>query len=134
MISTCIADTPPKRERAAVSRVRRHLEAHVPEQVALKTLANVAHLSAPHLVNAFKQDVGETPGRYGTCLRIQRARVLLLKNLPLAEVALEVGYADQAHFARAFKRLTNATPAAFRQDPHDLNSGQDSQTRSPLSS
>jgi AraC family transcriptional regulator len=58
--------------------------------------------------------VGEPPHRYVIRLRIERAKELLREGrLSLAQVAAAVGFADQCHFNRHFKRLVGETPGQF---------------------
>ena len=68
-----------------------------------------------HLAKAFRKAYGETIGDCQRRLRLQKAKLLLLKpEIPLAEVALECGFADQAHFCRTFKAAFGTTPRGFQ--------------------
>lgn len=67
------------------------------------------------LERKLKREVGVTPGQLVAYARLNRARHELLEtNRPLAEVALQCGYYDQAHFTHAFQTLVYETPAAYR--------------------
>ncbi|MCC5903672.1 MAG: helix-turn-helix transcriptional regulator [Halomonas sp.] len=67
------------------------------------------------LERKLKREVGVTPGQLVAYARLNRARRGLLETtLPLAEIALQCGYYDQAHFTHAFQTLTYETPAAYR--------------------
>lgn len=55
-----------------------------------------------------------TPHAYLTNRRVQFAREQLRRGVPIAEVALAAGFADQAHLQRAFKQLLAATPGHYR--------------------
>jgi AraC family transcriptional regulator len=59
---------------------------------------------------------GLPPHQYVIARRVERARQLLQAgtDLPLAEVAVEVGFSDQSQLSRHFKRLVGATPRQFR--------------------
>lgn len=99
----------------ALRRVREHVESRLAERIDLATMSSLAGLSAPHFARAFKQSVGVSPGRYVRSRRIDAAAKLIEStDLPLAEIALEVGFSDQSHFTRTFAELTGDTPRAYR--------------------
>lgn len=64
-------------------------------------------------MRAFSQAYGIAPHRYVTGRRVDRARRLLLDGRTPAEAAVEVGYHDQAHLTRHFRRVLGTTPGAF---------------------
>lgn len=68
-----------------------------------------------HLARVFKAQLGCNPGSYVQSLRVERAAGLLSgTTLPLAQVALRAGYADQSHLSRSFRRAWGVTPRAYR--------------------
>lgn len=117
----------PKRERAAVRRVRAYLQEGLSQDISLAGLAGVARLSKPHLLSVFQQEVGMSPYRYLTALRIERAKALLQTGLSISETALAVGYADQSHLHRHFRRIVRMTPGAFQRgfavNPNNVQDG-----------
>ncbi|ATB28736.1 cupin domain-containing protein [Melittangium boletus] len=79
------------------------------------SLAERVSLARTSFALRFARHVGESPFRYLTRRRISLAtRLLQASTLPLHEVALRVGYADEASFHRAFKRETGMRPGAVR--------------------
>jgi AraC family transcriptional regulator len=83
--------------------------------LSLESIASGVNVHPTHLCRAFRQHFDCTPGDFVRQLRIERARRCLTESdTPLAEIALQVGYSDQSHFATAFKRLTGFTPSQFR--------------------
>ncbi|RDK03979.1 AraC family transcriptional regulator [Paraburkholderia lacunae] len=80
----------------------------------LDEVCKAADLSASHLIRAFKQRYGMTPHAYLINRRIQYSRAQLRRGRLIAEVALDAGFADQAHLQRTFKRLVAATPGQYR--------------------
>jgi len=107
---------PPGRERGAVRLSREYLEEHVRQNVTLGALAWVAGLSPSHLCRVFRGAVGMTPHAYQTQVRVRRAKSLLRSGLPIALVAVEVGFYDQAHLTRHFKRIVGLTPRRYVKD------------------
>jgi AraC family transcriptional regulator len=84
-------------------------------RVPLERLARLCGLHPAHLSRAFKRHMGCSVGEYSRQSRVSRARTLLLaSSLSLAEIAVECGFADQAHFSREFKRWVGSTPSRFR--------------------
>lgn len=105
----------PGRERSAVRLSREYLEEHASENVTLEGLAGIAGLSPFHLCRVFRGAVGMTPHAYQTNVRIRRAKSLLRAGQPIALVAAEVGFYDQAHLTRQFKRIVGLTPGRYVQ-------------------
>ncbi|MEO9749312.1 MULTISPECIES: helix-turn-helix domain-containing protein [Marinobacter] len=97
----------------------RHLDDHSTEEVSLDTLCDISGYSEGHLIRAFKQHFGLTPHAYLLNRRIQLGRLELANGTPIAEAALNAGFADQPHFQRTFKRLMAATPNQYRQPSTD---------------
>lgn len=101
--------------RWQIERVLRHIEEGLDGPILLAELAAAVRLSAGYFSRAFKQSFGTPPHAYIMVCRIERAKTLLLATeVPLCEVALECGLADQAHLSRLFRRLTGETPFAWR--------------------
>jgi AraC-like DNA-binding protein len=102
------------REPGAIARVREAIEQRYAESLMLSELAQIARLSTYHLIRAFRAEVGLTPHAYLVDVRVRRARDLLRMGLAPAEVALRVGFSDQAHLTRAFKARIGVAPGAYR--------------------
>lgn len=90
-----------------------YLEEHSGEPVSLDQLGEVAGLSKYYLLRSFTKQKGISPYRYLETIRIANARKLLERNVPMIEVALQTGFADQSHFSRFFKRLIGVTPRQY---------------------
>lgn len=97
----------------AIKRSLEFLEAHACDRVGLEDVSAAAGVTACHLVRLFQQHIGLTPYAYLTQIRIAKSQRLLRLGTPVAQVALDVGFADQAHFTKRFKQLTGATPAHY---------------------
>ena len=92
-----------------------YLESHFMDAVDTGGLARLAGLSPSHFHRAFRISMGRPPHVWLTERRLQHARELMLRTAkPLAQIALEAGFADQPHFTRTFSRLTGVSPAAWR--------------------
>jgi AraC-like DNA-binding protein len=100
--------------RPEIAQARRIIQDRFAHAISLQSLSGEVGLSKFHLLRLFREEVGTTPHAYQLHLRISRARELLDAHASAAEVALACGFADQAHFTRAFKRIVGYTPGAFK--------------------
>ncbi|MGF6379938.1 AraC-like DNA-binding protein [Paraburkholderia atlantica] len=104
-------------ERAAsgqLARAAEYIAENCTSALKLDDVCAAAGLSASHLIRAFKLRYGMTPHAYLINRRIQYSRAQLRRGALIAEVALDAGFADQAHLQRTFKRLVAATPGQYR--------------------
>ena len=100
-----------------LKRVLEYVNAHLDEALRLADLAAVAGLSRMHFAGQFRAATGYRPHDYLLYQRIESAKsVLSGTDMPLAEVALSVGFQSQAHFSTVFKRLTGQSPGRWRRD------------------
>ncbi|MEU9223510.1 AraC family transcriptional regulator [Streptomyces massasporeus] len=118
--STCRAasDTVPGADHIARS-VRDRLADELLDPPSLAALATDLGLSRYQLLRAFRTTMGVPPYAWLAQHRVARARGLLEAGLRPAEVAGLVGFADQAHLTRWFRRVLGVTPAAYRNSVQD---------------
>jgi AraC family transcriptional regulator len=105
--------------RGLPSRVLRRTVEYVEENLAgdlsLAEIAGAANMSPYHFSRLFKEAVGSPPHRYVVERRVERAKDLLRHtDLPISEVAREVGFSGQSHLHFHVKRVLSATPASLR--------------------
>jgi AraC-like DNA-binding protein len=107
----------PRGERLAWSlrTAREMLRASYNENVTLDELANASALSRFHLVREFSALHGLAPHAYQIQLRIKQACKLLRAGASCAEAASAVGFADQSHLTRHFRRVMRVTPRQYRE-------------------
>lgn len=100
---------------ARLRRAVTYIHDHLAEDISLDVLASEAAMSAYHFARAFKSALGASPLQYVIGERMRVASVLLkTTTLPVAEIALRVGYEDTSRFGKHFKRAFGATPAQYR--------------------
>ena len=99
-------------------RVRRamdYLAANLRQPFRLETLARHCGLSVSRLAHLFKTGAGTSPQQFFEQQRMWHAGQLLrLTGLPVAEVAVEVGYDDPFYFSNRFRRYAGKSPTQFR--------------------
>jgi AraC family transcriptional regulator len=91
-----------------------YIEDNLHRRISLTELAAIADVSRFHFARLFRSSTGLSPIAYVERSRLSRAQELLKQGqLPLAELALTVGFSDQSEFTRRFRRHFGITPAAF---------------------
>lgn len=100
---------------AQLRRVDELIDDQLGNTLPLARLAEAAGCSAPHFSRLFRRSVGWSPHQHVLNQRVERARVLLqTTDLPLATIALSVGFASQSHMNAVFARRLGLTPGAIR--------------------
>lgn len=106
--------TASERAQCAVARAQAFLREHRDEAVPLERLAGAVHMSKYHLNRTFRTLVGVTPHVFQTSLRIAEAKRRLRTPEPIAQIALSLGFSDQAHLTRTFRRYVGVPPGRYR--------------------
>jgi AraC family transcriptional regulator len=97
--------------RTTLCQVIEYIHAHLDQELGLAELAVLAHLSPYYFTRLFKQSTGVTPHQFVIRCRVERAKALLLGGEgSIAEIAQQVGFANQAHLNVHIKRLLGVTP------------------------
>lgn len=98
-------------------RVSEYLVDHLAADVRLTDLAALTGLSTFHLCRAFKESTGLPPHRWRLQRRVERARELLERtDLPIGDVAAQVGYDDPSQLAAVFRKVLGVTPTQCRRE------------------
>lgn len=94
----------------------RYIRENHQREISMAALARGIALSAWRFSRIFRQQIGVSPKRYLSEIRVRRAQALIRSGLPLAEIATAVGFYDQSHLNRHFKRVTGMTPGRYAED------------------
>jgi AraC-like DNA-binding protein len=99
--------------RGVADQLRELLDERFRDKVTLRQAADAIHAHPAHLVRAFSREFGISPHQYLTGRRVDLARRLLLDGTPPSAAAAAVGFCDQSHLNRTFKRLLGTSPGKF---------------------
>jgi YesN/AraC family two-component response regulator len=99
---------------ANLLRVVSYIEKHLAEPLTINMLADEAGISRFHFCRVFKKTMGMSPISFLAQMRVERAKALLRKSIPVSTVALKAGFNDLSNFNRQFKKQTGLTPSAYR--------------------
>jgi AraC family transcriptional regulator len=109
-----------------IVRVRAYIDSNLHRTIHIRDLSAVARRSSAHFSRKFKLAVGESPHAYVVKRRLERACHLMMTSAEsLSEIALSVGFSDQAHLSRLFRQAFGQSPAHWRREraiPGELTS------------
>jgi AraC family transcriptional regulator len=112
-----------------IVRVRAYIDSNLHRTIHIRDLSAVARRSPAHFSRKFKLAVGESPHAYLVKRRLERACHLMLTSAEsLSEIALSVGFSDQAHLCRLFRQAFGQSPASWRRErgiPHEMTAAAD---------
>lgn len=94
--------------------VAEYIRENCTRSLKLKEICAIGNISASYLIRAFKERYGMTPHAYQINCRVEYCREQLKRRRSIADVAVEAGFADQAHLQRVFKQFIAATPGQYR--------------------
>ncbi len=97
------------------------IDSNLHRSIHIRDLCAVVRRSPAYFCRKFKLAVGEPPHAYVMRRRLERACHLMVTSaLPLCEIALSVGFSDQAHLCRLFRAAFGQSPASWRREHGNL--------------
>ena len=104
-----------------VSEVRSFMRRNMRQPLSVRDMAEYAHMSRYHFIRTYREQSGETPQADFRRIRIREAAHLLESTpLPIKAVAPMVGFVNEYHFSRVFKKIMGLPPGAYRDHEHSL--------------
>jgi len=103
-----------QKESKALKKIKLFLRESNYKTVTVDLIAQSANISPNYLIKLFKKEYGLSPHAYIINQKVYRSKKLLEQNIPISEVALELGFYDQSHFHKAFKSVYALTPKEFQ--------------------
>ena len=105
----------PPLARSELRRALDYIHDHLASDLTLAEIAAAAGLSPSHFARLFRQATGQPPHQYVLTARIERAQYLLRQpDASVSAVAIQLGFYDESHFIRHFRRITGTAPGAWR--------------------
>ena len=95
-------------------RAQDFIREHYTSQLKLTDIAQVAGMSRYYLIHSFRKQFGITPHAYQLTQRVNEAKLLLRSGMDITTAALKVGFCDQSHLHRNFKKVVAATPKQYK--------------------
>jgi AraC-like DNA-binding protein len=108
-----------------VKRACERLESDLSGRLTLQRIATEFGLSVSHFSRAFRISTGLPPHQWLLRQRVRAAkRLMTVRDLPLAEIAISAGFASQSHFTRVFSSLVGVSPGIWRREAHGAEQGE----------
>jgi AraC family transcriptional regulator len=99
------------------ARVRAFIDENLHHAIHARDLSAVARRSPSHFSRSFKRAFGEPPHAYVMGRRLERAcHLMITSSASQSEIALSVGFSDQAHMCRLFRQAFGQSPYRWRRD------------------
>ena len=103
-------------EPPQITRARQYIEAHCDKELSLADAAKQAGMSTFYFCKQFKKVTGVNFVHYVSCLRVEKAKNLLLNpNYRISEIAYQVGFQSLTHFNRIFRSIAGQSPTEYRE-------------------
>jgi transcriptional regulator GlxA family with amidase domain len=106
-------------QQPQIIKIQEYIEDNYRDSLQVNELARMANTTARTLNRQFQQSVNMKPIQYIQSVRVEQAkRILESRQIPIQQLANEVGYEDSASFAKLFKKQTGLTPVQYRTKFH----------------
>ncbi len=100
---------------ASTEKVKEYIASHLYERISVAEIAEELGMNASYLNSSFKQQTGKCITDYIQMQKTQQAKIMLKSGEgSLSDIWTQLGYYDQSHFSRIFKKHTGYTPKQFR--------------------
>lgn len=100
-----------------IAKVVQHIRMNIGARPDLDELASISCMSKDHLTRIFRREMKVTPLSYYCKKKMEKAQLrLVTETISVKEIALQLGYDDQAYFNRIFKKFTGMSPSAYRKN------------------
>ncbi len=104
------------KDELSMQNILEYIDMHLDENLRVEDLAGRCNMSYSHFARTFKELFGRSCKEHLEMLRVEKAEEMLkFTDMSLYDISMELGYSDQSHFIRAFKKLKGVTPGSIRQ-------------------
>lgn len=110
-----IPETPKRKMNLKIEAIVDFIESHLNQDLTLSYVAERMNLSSYYLSKIFKKELGVNFVKYVTERKMDKAKELLKDNeIPIVNIAFEIGYPEPSYFTKVFKKVENMTPSQYR--------------------
>ena len=109
----CLRDKGQKEIDAGIKIVADKITSHPELELPIETLAADIFVSKYYLIRKFKSGIGMTPHQFCIQNRIRKSQGLLCEEKTVSRIAAEMGFYDQSHFDKAFRRIVGISPSEY---------------------
>lgn len=100
-----------------INKILKYLHLNIESEISLEKLAEKLNLSASYISSCFKKQMGISIMKYAKKIRIDRAKVLLTTtDISILDLSVSLGFYDQSHFSKTFKKFTGVSPSKYRNE------------------
>ncbi len=100
-----------------INKILKYLHLNIESEISLENLAEKLNLSASYISSCFKKQMGISIMKYAKKIRIDRAKVLLTTtDISILDLSVSLGFYDQSHFSKTFKKFTGVSPSKYRNE------------------
>lgn len=97
-----------------VMQIKQYIAAHTGEPLSLLQISRAVYLSPNYCNRIFRRYTGESISGYIIRTRIEEAKRMIIRRVPLSEISAVLGYRDYCYFSHQFRKLTGQSPAEYR--------------------
>lgn len=101
-------------DKLIVKKIEQYIYDNIDQNISTKEICSHLNISLSTLFDLFKKETGYTPHKFILNIKIDKAKELLSKGEDICDVALEIGFYDQSHLNRVFKRYESITPYEYK--------------------
>jgi len=99
-----------------IVRAKLFIDDHYSDNIDLDNISDQAHFSKFHFIRLFKSIYGSTPNNYLIKVRMDKAKILLVKGHSVLETSNMVGFDSPTSFTGMFKKISGQTPSTFQRE------------------
>lgn len=111
MISICIPDKDDVNRKLDI--IRNEIIGNPEIEISIPEMSEKVHVSQYHMIRKFSLENGLTPHKFQLQCRIRKAMDLLINGMKVIDVALSLGFCDQSHLCRVFKKQVGIAPEEY---------------------
>lgn len=111
MISICIPDKDDVNRKLDI--IRNQIIGNPEIEISIPEMSEKVHVSQYHMIRKFSLENGLTPHKFQLQCRIRKAMDLLINGMKVIDVAISLGFCDQSHLCRVFKKQVGISPEEY---------------------